>query len=363
MKIKKILSFVLLAAVATASLITVASAASLKIEGFDDTGYGPTLEDMFSYGQDGNPGDLEVTQGEEIRIPLTMGMFSWSDEGWRSPMQAITVNNLRGVKVHAQKVSGSDTLDYVQFDTDTFSGSPFLTNGPKKTGRTAYISVMFTREFVGIEDQNFEYDIYLSIDRKKTEEYKIKLSGKMLADLKVVDKNTDYANMADGMVVEAMERVSNINLDAGNGLTINTNLLKDKRYYATCNIVDSRSEMESELDYLPVLYPEIECIYKLKTINITKGSTYAKIELPNAEGVVHHVYSEDLQYLGTTADELAFSPMYIVCTERLPALEEIDYENVTKEIREAAKPQPGDIDYVQWTPKYIDDSNNDTEAQ
>jgi len=353
MKLKKQILGFLLAAAMFATVPLVANAANSRIDGFGDMG----LEEAAGLGQSLDFNDISIMQGEEIRIPLTAGMFSWSDT---LPLdnEAVTVHQLRSgrVKVRARKIYGGKTLDYVQLDTDTFESKDFYRPGTTvSTARTAYISVMMTREFIGVKDTDFQFDIYLSVDGERSERHCLTLTGTFLVEDVEVYKDTDYVNMAEGVVAKAAEYVPRVDLDTGNGLTINTRLEKDKRYYATSKIVDSHAEMKKELDYLPDLYPEIECIYKLETVNVFRSNpSRTTIVLPgNKENTVFHVYSEDLRYLGTTADKLAYSPMYILTTVRMPVLEEIEYSNVTREepvAREKTEEKPGN---VMWAPKAV----------
>lgn len=296
---------------------------------------GGSLYDHFDLGQSMDPHDLEMYPEEEIRIPLTADMFTYRDGHVPINMEAMTFNQLERVKVRTLSRAGSQALDYVQFDQDSFGGQPFIRpGGTTYTGTTTYISVIFAREFISTKDVDFDFTIYLSIDGKPYEnELSIDLSGKLLVETQQLYRSDDYVNLGDGLVAEAQEFIPNIEVDLGNGVTMTTSMTQGKRYCGTAKVLEGHSGKVSEYDLvrmgieLPELYPEIAGIYQIRTIGLSRNSSKVRI---NDNGIGYHVYGSDFAYLGTTADILPYSDHYFVTTKRVPQFDAFEqYHSVS----------------------------------
>ena len=326
----------LLALIIMVGIPVPASAAGSKVNGYDKG----SLEDHFHLGQSMDPNCLEVRPGDEIRIPLTADMFTFSDGKVAINNEATTFNELSKVRVRAEIRRGRAVLDYIQLDTDIFAGKPFITaNGTTPSGKTAYISVMFAEDFVSVEDKDFDMTIYLRINGTSyREDLSIDLSGTMVTDVFELTAGTDYVNISDNMVVKAAEDIRGIELDLDNGVSVFANLKEGSKYCGTSKIVEGYSGeiTESQLemvgiDIQPDLYGDIVCVYKLSTVNLDGVRTKVRLDIgDNAPQAEYHVYGEDFTYLGTTSGELKYSGLYFLARQRLPQVELLGLGNYTK---------------------------------
>lgn len=306
------------------------SAAASRIDGYESG----SLYDYFHLGQSQDPGNLIVYPGDEIRIPLTADLFTFSDGKVSAFMEAVNYGQLSRVRVRTQTREGSGVLDYVQFDTDTFPGRPFVQPGRTTfTGKTAYISVMFAKEFISVEDKRFSFSIYLSIDGKKYEELVIDLEGTLQVVTIEVNKRNTHINLSDGFVAEATESVDNVCADLGAGVSVYVNMFKGQRYCGQAKILEGIDAYMNDLDLaklelddieLPDLYPAIDMIYKLQSVGLRRSSSKVKIDVERKyypSDRTYHVYDEDLRYLGVVEDALPYSSYYFVTSEKIPHFE------------------------------------------
>lgn len=284
---------------------------------------GGSLYDNFSLGQSGDPHDLVVMSGDEIRIPLTADLFTFSDGKVPINNEAVSSGQLARVHVRTRMRVGSQALDFVQFDSDFFDNKPFIRpGGTAPTGMTSYISVVFAKEFVSVEDVDFDFLVYLVVDGiPYDDKLGIHITGTLCVETETVYKGIDYVDMSNGHVIEATETVNDIRADLGNGLTAQTNMVKDKKYFGVCKILDGRSGYIDELDLLkmdielPELYPGIAGVYKLQTIGLDRPATIIHIDDKMGN---YHVYGEDFAYLGMSTDDLPYSNHYFLTTKRIP---------------------------------------------
>lgn len=307
-----------------------------KIDGFSGE---RSLEEMFSLGQSGSPFyssdstencyEIEARPGEEIRIPLTADMFTWSSGKNPLPMEAVKVKDLVSsrVKVKAAKQSGVAALDYIQIDSDTFNGRPFHPPGAMypMTGKTACISIMLASELKSVKEQDFQYDIYLSVgggrDAEQSENMKITLYGTL--------KNPEYeiyatggnVDLSDGTVAVAEEFVPNVEIDAGNGVTINRTMIKGKKYYAT-SAIKNASDGGLDMDY-PDIYPGIKMVYRLNTVNMKYGRCLVTIDTKDEN--VYFVYNDQMEYIGKSNEQLPYSDMYFMSDKEIPTFDQESY--------------------------------------
>ena len=324
---RSILLVLALLMVASMSCFMGFAAEASRVDGF--SGGGPSLATLFSLGQAGDPDNMEVRAGDEIRIPLTADMFTWSDGRIPIPMTALTTGDLRGVRVGTRVQAGRIALDYVQFDTDVFSGTPFFVSGTfNPTGRTAYISIMLAEELVSLEDQPFSFDVFLRANGEEIVLFTV--SGTMVVDVVTFSGDGSEVAIFDGSVAEAEDPSKNVVFDLGNGLTLKKNTTVGKRYYGTCQIkypYDPGFE-EDFAEAFPIIYPSLEFVYQLHTINMRAGAV-SKVTIvpPDDDPVVYHVYGDDMSYLGTTKEELPYSDYYFMTTELIPTFEMQPYED------------------------------------
>lgn len=322
---RTIISFVMVVFILTSFTLPVSAKVS-KVDGYNDG----SLYDNFYLGQSGDPSNLEMWPGEEIRIPLTADLFTFKDGKIPISNEALTYGQLSRVRVRTRVRAGSETLDYVQFDQEAFDGRPFIRpGGTTPTSTTTYISVIFAREFASTKDVPFDFTIYLSVDnRPYDDDLSITLAGELKVETTEVYKDTTYVDLSEGMVAHAMESVSNVCADLGTGVEAYVNMTSGSKYYGTAKFLDVYSGDIDKLNLikidmdLPDVYPRIAGVYKLNSIGLNRPSTKVKLEVERSKGV-YYIYGEDLTYLGTNKDDLPFSKYYFITYERMPEFDSL----------------------------------------
>lgn len=299
---------------------------SLTIDGHNPDA---SLEDNYYIDQDTPPLALEVHPGDELRIPITADLFTWSD-GRAAPDETIDgLARLRrgGVKVGYRILSGVDVLDYVQLEMGTFSGKPFYQFGTNRaSGNTAYISVNFLNDYVDLKDKYFRFILTLTVDGKGYEGLTIELCGTYRYDTNVVDRGCTSVTMNEGMVVEAIEPVRNISMNLGSGVVVRRNLVGGQRYYGLAHLKDSIEDLREEW---PELYPDVKMVYFLETANMEFGN---KVTITPPRGGTYYIYGEDMEFLGMTGQEIPLGGHYFLSTTEMPAFEGDSYtESLTAE--------------------------------
>lgn len=344
---KVIVSLICALSLVVAGMSIPAFAKSYKISGFsgDDV-----LEDTWYLGNSQDFDDLEVYPGDELFIPLTANMFDWDDDRTLLPQQAVVLSELRrDIEVRTYVQSGWEALDYVQLDTDMVPGRPFYhPNNNSKTGRTAGINVVFVDELTSVDDVEFKLDIYIKAGKELDDDYRITLYGVMKHNEIEVNDDTDYADISDGSVAHASEYsvfggLTDFNI--GSGVTISKLTWKNWKYYGQVSYKDSSSLVSEDF---PHIYSDIHGVYQLKTVNLDQGVNRVTIkpELnPDKPSYTSfYVYGNDMTYLGTTNDELAYSDMYILTYEQLDTFDSASYEeSLEKEPTQEEETNPVNI--------------------
>ncbi|MFV0399921.1 MAG: hypothetical protein ACK5LX_04780 [Oscillospiraceae bacterium] len=326
---KRIIAALLIVALTVGGLGFSASAASTKgVSGF--TGE-DTLVEMWELGYSSGMHyeDLIVRPGDELVIPLTANMFDWRDERNLLPLQAVRIGELkRDVRVRTLVQAGWEVLDYVQLDTDMVEGKPFYQPGNvTKTGRTACINVAFAEKFVSVEPVDFRITIYLTADGEMDADYRMTIYGQMVPDEFAISPENDYVELSGGYVAVADPEFSVFSglttFDLGSGVQVSKLLWANRKYYGTAGWAHSTSLTPE--DY-PTIYNAIHGVYQLETVNIKEGVNRVKLTPPldpdYPEYTTFHVYGEDMEYLGTTADsDLPYADTYILTFRQLDAFE------------------------------------------
>lgn len=321
-KKKSVYVFLSIVALCMLLLVVPVGAARAGIDGFSGEW---SIDSHFNLAQDGVPEDIVVYTEDEIRIPLTADMFDWSDGRNTIPMEAVTMRELRNgrVRVNTKVRSGSKVLKYVQFDTGEFDNKDFKKpNSNVPTNKTAYISVQFADHIISVNDIDFAYEIYMTVDGEKSDDFTMTLAGTFKPRKLDVHEDMDYIDISDGTVAVAEDYVPNVSVNVGNGVSIKKNMTKGSKYYGISFVIDNMTLRRE--DY-PDIYPIIHAVYEIETINMrypNQGVTIKPVLDPKKPEITKfYVYDQDLKYLGTTDDTLAYSDLYILTTEQVPAFE------------------------------------------
>jgi hypothetical protein len=293
---KRIVSFI------TASLILLGAATTVSADG---PGKITGMAHNLSYGYAGDPylGEISPQDGLVEYIELTDDMFTWDEEYIPEDEPApLTSAQIRaaGITVRA---SNSRVLDSVTVNR-----------------QKSRIEVKFMEEFVEVKEQDFEFDVILSIDGRQQRDYAMNFSGTFGNTVMSVDSSVDYADISEGDVIEAMDYVSTIDLDLGDGVQLATRLTEGRMYYGTARLVpygDGDDFMDE--------HPSVEEAIILKTVGLSGSASTATL----GEGLgSYFVYSETGEYLGRGNDKLAYSDVYYLSSAKLEIAVDNEQGNV-----------------------------------
>lgn len=246
--------------------------------------------------------ELAAKAGDELRIYLTPDMFLGTDGktlATAANPKIVVREQLRGAKITLRKSSskGSAAFESVGLKYDKTKG--------------AYISVQFVKTYPDTKDIAFNTVLYLYEDGKRIDATKITLSGTLANEVVVIDADSDYVDLSEGRVAEAIENVRKIEVYAGSYVTVFTAVTRGKKIYATCT-----TDIADGEDAIFKAYPGVADVYTLTTLNLRPASKAVKFDLDD----VMYVYGADGKYLGTSNNTLAFSEKYYVSEEKYESL-------------------------------------------
>ena len=315
---KKILAFAL-----TALMITAATTSAFAAAGTGDKITG--MSGSLSLGHSGSTdlGEIAPVDSRIETIDLLDTMFTW--DGYEpdpaSPTQ-LTSAQIRAAKLTVRHSGGAKAVDSVTINN-----------------RDGRIEVAFVDEYVSTKELDFTVDIYLVIDGKRQSDNGVTLTGTLANPVQEVYADEDYVDISDGSVVHAMEFNTKVQLDLGNGVSVNAKLFKDKKYYGTAK--HTASDRDATLEK----YPEISEALTLQTIGL--NSTGSKVRLDGSYAS-YYVYNKDLQLLGRGSDLLEYSAIYYLSVKQLDIKEEV-LEDFTKSINGNGQNEEPGLTNTTWS--------------
>ncbi len=162
-------------------------------------------------------------------------------------------------------------------------------------------------------EQDFDFDIILSVNGRQQRDYAMSFSGTFANPVMEVYADTDYADISDGYVVEAMEYVRAIDLDVGDGVLVHTKLSKGRKYYGVAHHIPY-----DDADAFMKAHPTVVEAITLKTVGLANAAS--TVTLGDGLGA-YHVYNKDGEYLGLGSDELIYADTYYLSKEKLEIAE------------------------------------------
>lgn len=265
--------------------------------------------------------NLSVTGGDEVTLEFNSDFFLW-EKGKPLPAEWLTTGQIRNGRVAVKMLSGynSNVVDSVDIRYDS--------------GR-AYVRIKFIERFVSTKDRDFRFSVALTVDGRVERDTEALVEGTMANEYIEVYRDTDYVDLSYGDIAEAMESISRIEVDLGNGVSIFTRMVGGKLYYGAAT-----TDMDNRDYELMERYPEIDMVYTLSTVGLNSTGNTVKIDLPGR----YYVYDRNLNYIGTTAERLSYSTKYYITTRQIDfPVEEADEDDPDdyQEVDEPAPPTPG----------------------
>ena len=182
----------------------------------------------------------------------------------------------------------------------------------------AYIEVKLVNPFVSTGTKDFEIIVTPVLDRKNLKDVEFTIAGTLenyIGD--DLDDSYEYANFdKDNRVRKSVDYIKKIELDVDGHLSIFTKLFADKKYYARATNAIKDADMD-----LFVTYPELDAVYYLETVGLNSVGNYVKLDLDDKN---LFVYDGDLNYLGTSADELPVTGKYFVASSELDVADDVE---------------------------------------
>ena len=218
---------------------------------------------------------------------------------------ALYKNDVRDLKIDVKARGGSGVLDSVKIKYD--SGT-----------NLAYIEVAMKDPFVSTGDKDFEIIITPVVNKYNLKADEITLIGNFKnPDGDDLDDSYEYANFdKNNRVRKSVDYIKKIELDVDGHLSIFTKLFADKKYYARAT-----NKIKDEDADLFVTYPELDAAYYLETVGLNSVGNYVKLDLDDKN---LFVYDGDLNYLGTSADELPVLGKYFVASAELDVADDVE---------------------------------------
>lgn len=285
-------------------------------------------------GYSGSGGNIDLgevyPQDERVEyIALYDNMFTWDTElpATATPTQ-LTASQIRAARLDVRSnKQNSKVVDSITLNS-----------------RESRIEVKFKKEYVGTKEIDFDFDVFLTIDGRRQNDHGVNFTGTFTNQ--VVELYGDYGSVdiSDGSVAEAMESISKLEVDLGDGVTVTTRLSKGKRIYGTTDRTPSSSDDEVMREH-----KDITDVITMHTAGFSSGST---VKL-GAEFRSGYVYSGDLKYLGKSGDELPFTEKYFISAKKLDIADEEPAGSTsvpTEDNKEPATPA------VDQTPKNANDN-------
>ncbi|MDL2234420.1 hypothetical protein LJC63_12710 [Ruminococcaceae bacterium OttesenSCG-928-L11] len=287
---KKVVSTLLAAALALGMTVPALAA---------DRGANSQIQDL-SVGYSEDVGNNSIDLGtirpkDEVTkyIYLYEDMFDWEDGHTGTPGQLLTRGQINDskLKIRTTGSKGLKAIKDISIDTSK-----------------SRIEVEFVDEYVSTNDLDFEITVYLTIDSSSQKEYGITFTGTLENEEVEAEEDDTYHDLSDGDVVEANAFIKDAELYLGNGVTMYAKLYNGKKYYGTAN-----NDIKDEDADIVTQYPDISEIYYLNTINLNSTSNYVNFDIDDT----FYVYNTDLEYIGTTRDDLPYSTKYYLANKEL----------------------------------------------
>ena len=264
-------------------------------------------------------GTVDPNSSAVIYIYLTQEMFSWDNNSGTADGTVLTSSQISSGKLttRVSTSAGSKAIDSVTLD--------------KRNGR---IEIEFAEELVSTSELDFEFTVYLNIDGSRQSDYSMTFYGTFENDVIDVYGDEDYVDLSYGVVAEAQEYNSGVEMDLGNGVSIHTKLFKGKSYYGTA----TRESDEAD-DAVLKQYPDIDNVVTLKTVGLNSTGDVVKLDTDYSD---YYVYDKDMNYLGQSNQMLPYSTKYYLANRQLDVTDaDDDTEEVDAPEESTSNPETG----------------------
>jgi hypothetical protein len=198
----------------------------------------------------------------------------------------------------------------------------------------AYVLVTFDDANNKTDEVSYKFDLYLTVNKGRDLDSKTTFEGKFAHDFEEVGEGANYSYLDENVpVLKATAYIKELEIDVQKGITLKTKVFKDKKYYAKV----TGDTIEGDDDELVTEYPDIFDVYKFDYSGWASTTTVRLNDAPAAKPVYTVNEDGDLEYLGTTSEDLPLASIYYVADA------ELDIEVV----------EPGDGEPTADDPAYV----------
>lgn len=243
--------------------------------------------------------NLPTTADSEVRVYLTGNMFVDNAGGKISATAShVTRTQVRNGRIALRRSNSrnSKVIQEVALKYDNVG---------------SYVSIKFVEQYASLSDLDYSITLYLTVNGERRPETTITVAGTMSADVLPVYADDDYVDLSGGRIAEAAERVNNVEVDLGNGMSIFTSMFQNRKYYATCTTDATNADMR-----VINRYPGIASVYTVKTINMKQSGKPVQFNLNDT----FYVYGSDGKYLGTTESRLPYFTKYYLSEKKYASI-------------------------------------------
>ena len=319
---KKTFAFVICATLLTALFLPL-SASALTYE----TTIAEIVESPFGYYQ----GTAAITPEEtrpdhEIIVPILAKGFKDADGKdivWeQDKLGHAVVTYTLGPSVSELRRNKIRPLLRVAAGLEAIRDYEFITIKPTRgVPAQAALRIRFVEDLVSTEEVRYRFTIILLHDGKQFDTQET--YGGMLSNPEVEVYSHDYVNLEGGYVGVAEITTDEIRVDMGNGVSLYSDMVKGERYYGV-----AKHQGNDQQGIITKTYSEITDVFELYTVNLKTAGDLVKFT--KYADNPHYVYNLKGEYLGTTADRLAYSTKYYLSPVFLKI--DVDQETLEREL-------------------------------
>jgi len=274
------------------------------------------MADSLSLGYSGSTdlGEIAPSDDHVEKISLLDTMFTWDgyDPDPATPTQ-LTAAQIRAARLEVRATGGSKAVKDVKINS-----------------REGCIELSFIGELVSTKEIDFDVDVVLSVDGRRQNDYALTFTGTLANPVLEVYSGESLVDISDGVVIEAVEFNSKVELELGNGVSLIAKLFKGKKYYAIVSMEPVNGSYPRDA------YSEVSEKLTLRTVGFGSSD---KVKL-DSRYAGSYVYDEDMNYLGKSSDELPLRSVYYLSNNKLDIVKETPSESSKSGSRKPSQAEP-----------------------
>lgn len=194
-------------------------------------------------------------------------------------------------------------------------------------GGRAYVVVNFKEDFPYLDEQDFEFDLYLSLRGDRySDEYEstmVTVYGSVMNEIIYVSDDDELADLsAGGVMVEAEGACKNTQIHLGAGLYVFQNLIGGNRYYGRAT--DARTAGDIEIMNF---FPDIKKVFTITSLKGISTTSHVGLDVLERDEYgeplavqkkePYYVYDADGDFIGMSNEYLPMRTKYYLAEKEL----------------------------------------------